>query len=62
MSTPAPMAFPCNADATCLSHRCNVQAGRCAWPCQTNNDCNPGFQCVAPACIPAMGGTGAPTQ
>jgi hypothetical protein len=60
MSTPAPMAFPCQADATCLGHRCNTQAGRCAWPCQSANDCQPGFQCISPACVPAMGA--APTQ
>jgi hypothetical protein len=57
MSTPSPQAFPCQADATCLSHRCNTAVGRCAWPCQSNADCNPGFQCMAPACIPAFGGT-----
>jgi hypothetical protein len=60
MSTPSPQAFPCQADATCLSHRCNTAVGRCAWPCQSNNDCSPGFQCMAPACIPSMGGTAPP--
>src|SRR5262245_7513591 len=25
MSTPAPMAFPCQSDAQCLTHRCNTQ-------------------------------------
>jgi hypothetical protein len=55
-SQPSDMAFPCQNDATCLSHRCNMQVGKCAWPCQTANDCQPGFQCVAPACVPAMGG------
>jgi hypothetical protein len=65
MSTPAPMAFPCQTDAQCLTHRCNTAVGKCAWPCQTNNDCAPGNQCVPPACIPAMGGAApapAPTQ
>jgi len=63
MSTPSPQAFPCQADATCLSHRCNTAVGRCAWPCQSNADCNTGFQCMAPACVPSLGGTGtAPTQ
>jgi hypothetical protein len=38
----------------CLSHRCNLQVGKCAWPCQSNDDCNPGFQCVSPACVPAL--------
>jgi hypothetical protein len=49
------MAFPCQADATCLTHRCNTAHGRCAWPCQTNDDCQPGNQCVAPACVPSVG-------
>ncbi len=56
-SQPSPIAFPCSTDAQCLSHRCNVAAGKCAWPCQTANDCAPGFQCMAPTCIP-----GAPAQ
>jgi hypothetical protein len=56
-SQPSPIAFPCSTDAQCLSHRCNVAAGKCAWPCQTANDCMPGFQCMAPTCIP-----GAPAQ
>ncbi len=62
MSQPSPMAFPCQSDAQCLSHRCNTQYGKCAWPCQSNNDCQPGFQCVTPACIPAVGGQQQPTQ
>lgn len=56
-SQPSPIAFPCSTDAQCLSHRCNVAAGKCAWPCQSANDCMPGFQCMAPTCIP-----GAPAQ
>ena len=59
MSTPAPMAFPCQSDAQCLTHRCNTAHSKCAWPCQTNADCAPGNQCVAPACVPALG---TPTQ
>ena len=67
MSTPGAMAFPCQTDATCITHRCNTAVGKCAWPCQTNNDCAPGNQCVSPACVPAMGGATpgpapAPTQ
>ncbi|MBM4363459.1 MAG: hypothetical protein FJ104_12330, partial [Deltaproteobacteria bacterium] len=55
-STPAPMAFPCQSDATCVSHKCNLQVGRCSWPCASNADCNAGFQCMAPQCVPAMPG------
>jgi hypothetical protein len=31
-----------------------VQVGKCSWPCQSNDDCQPGFQCVAPACVPTL--------
>ena len=47
------MAFPCQSDATCVTHRCNMTTGRCAWPCQTNDDCQAGNQCVSPMCVPA---------
>src|ERR1041384_1823889 len=39
LSTPNPLSPPCTADANCLTHRCNVAAQKCAWPCQTDNDC-----------------------
>lgn len=53
-SQPSAVAFPCQTDIQCLSHKCNVQVGKCSWPCQSNDDCQPGFQCVAPACVPAL--------
>jgi hypothetical protein len=53
-SQPSAVAFPCQTDVQCLSHRCNVQVGKCSWPCGSNDDCMPGFQCVAPACVPAL--------
>jgi hypothetical protein len=53
-SQPSAVAFPCSTDIQCLSHRCNVQVGKCSWPCQSNDDCQPGFQCVAPACVPTL--------
>lgn len=52
LSTPSPMATPCQTDAVCLTHRCNTAVGRCAWPCQTNADCLTGNQCLAPLCVP----------
>jgi hypothetical protein len=55
MSTPSPMAFPCQADAACLTHKCNTAVSKCAWPCQSNADCQPGNTCAPPACVPAMG-------
>lgn len=53
-SQPSAVAFPCQTDIQCLSHRCNLQVGKCAWPCQSNDDCQQGFQCVTPACVPML--------
>jgi hypothetical protein len=53
MSQPNAMAFPCQTDAQCFTHRCNTQYGKCAWPCQTDADCTPGNKCMAPQCVPA---------
>jgi hypothetical protein len=52
MSQPSPMALQCTSDANCFLHRCNTAVGKCAWPCQTVADCNPGNQCMSGACIP----------
>ena len=54
LSTPNPLALPCTVDANCLTHRCNVAAQKCAWPCQTDNDCMPGNACIAPTCLPKL--------
>lgn len=62
LSQPSPIATPCTADAQCLTHRCNVAAGKCAWPCQGSGDCQPGFQCVSPMCIPNMPAQTPPVQ
>jgi len=31
-----------------------VAAQKCAWPCQTDNDCMPGNACIAPTCLPKL--------
>jgi CyaY protein len=54
LSQPNALALPCTTDAQCLTHRCNVAAGKCAWPCQSDNDCVPGNACVAPTCLPKL--------
>ncbi|HEX5101045.1 MAG TPA: hypothetical protein VFV94_16155 [Polyangiaceae bacterium] len=54
MSQPSPMALACSNDAACLTHRCNTQFGKCAWPCQSDNDCVTGNHCMAGACVPKM--------
>ena len=54
LSTPNSFALPCTVDANCLTHHCNVPAGKCAWPCQTDNDCLPGNACITPTCLPKL--------
>ena len=56
LSTPGPLAFPCQSDAQCTLHRCNMQFQKCAFPCQTDNDCNPGNKCNAAVgtCLPGQ--------
>jgi hypothetical protein len=54
MATPGTGAFQCTSDAQCLLGRCNVQFGRCAYPCKTSeNDCKAGNVCTAAGvCLP----------
>lgn len=57
----SPLAIPCTNDMICGTHRCNIQAGRCAFPCASNQDCAAGFSCVGaggPTAICAPGGGG----
>jgi hypothetical protein len=59
---PNPQGFPCTSDAQCATHRCNVAAGKCSWPCQTAADCAAGMQCLVPICVPTVGAAPAPTK
>jgi hypothetical protein len=52
-----PLALPCQSDITCGTHKCNLQTGRCAFPCASVQDCAAGMGCMNGLCIP-----GAPTQ
>jgi hypothetical protein len=55
LTTPGPSALACQNDTPCMTHRCNLQVGRCAFPCETDNDCMPGNYCYKgplPACLP----------
>lgn len=57
MATPGPTALACQNDSQCLTHRCNVQYGKCAFPCVSDNDCIQGATCLvaagpAAACVP----------
>src|SRR5882672_1781995 len=35
---PNPQGVPCTSDAQCLTHKCNVAAQKCSWPCQGPGD------------------------
>ena len=54
MAVPGPVAFQCTNDVPCGTHHCNVQYGKCAFPCQTNNDCITPNACVMGLCVPQM--------
>ena len=53
MAVPGPIATPCQNDVPCLTHRCNVQYGKCAFPCQSAVDCIAPNQCIAGVCMPS---------
>jgi hypothetical protein len=53
MAVPGPVAFQCQNDIPCGTHHCNVQYGKCAFPCQTNADCISPNSCVLGLCVPA---------
>lgn len=55
-AAPSPLALPCTTpdDMICGTHKCNVQAGRCALPCAAATDCKAGFTCMGAICAPAM--------
>jgi hypothetical protein len=62
MSTPGPAALACQNDSQCMTHRCNTQFGKCAFPCQTDADCIQGTTCFvaggpAAACFPKPPGS-----
>jgi hypothetical protein len=52
MAVPGPLAFSCQNDVPCGTHHCNMQYGKCAFPCQTANDCITPNQCMAGLCVP----------
>jgi len=44
-----------------MSHKCNVQYGKCAFPCETDFDCVNGLGCMkggplGAVCLPKMPG------
>jgi hypothetical protein len=52
MAVPGPVAFQCQNDVPCGTHRCNLQYGKCAFPCQTNTDCLAPNTCMSGLCVP----------
>jgi hypothetical protein len=52
MSVPGPLAFQCQNDVPCGMHHCNLQYGKCAFPCQTNADCLSPNTCMTGLCVP----------
>jgi hypothetical protein len=55
----SPLALPCQNDLICGTHKCNMQTGRCSFPCATNTDCQGGFSCntaLGPAALCVPGG------
>jgi hypothetical protein len=59
MATPGPLALPCQSDLVCGLHHCNMQYGKCAFPCQTSADCVAPNTCntaLAGVCTPQLPG------
>lgn len=61
MATPGPTALACQNDSQCMTHRCNTQFGKCAFPCVSDADCIQGTTCFvaagpAAACLPKAPG------
>lgn len=61
MTTPGPTALSCQNDSQCITHRCNTQYQKCAYPCVSDADCIQGTTCfgsgsTAATCILKLGG------
>ena len=59
LAVPGPAALPCQNDSMCMTHKCNTQYQKCAFPCETDNDCIQGAYCFkgpVPACVPKAPG------
>ena len=52
MATPGPLAFQCKDDVPCGTHHCNMQYGKCAFPCQSAADCLSPNSCAMGLCVP----------
>jgi hypothetical protein len=55
LAVPGPAALPCTNDTMCVTHKCNLQYQKCAFPCESDNDCIQGAYCakvLVPSCWP----------
>ncbi|MGD0527354.1 MAG: hypothetical protein ABSE49_19590 [Polyangiaceae bacterium] len=52
MAVPGPIAFQCKDDVPCGTHHCNLQYGKCAFPCQSAADCLSPNSCQLGLCVP----------
>ena len=52
MAVPGPIAFQCEDDVPCGTHHCNLQYGKCAFPCQSATDCLQPNTCNLGFCVP----------
>jgi hypothetical protein len=62
MAVPGPIALQCHDDVPCGTHHCNLQYGKCAFPCQSAADCLNPNTCIAGFCAPQFGGTTPPAH
>ncbi len=62
MATPGPTALACQNDSQCMTHKCNMQFQKCAFPCVSDADCIQGTTCFvaggpAAICMPKPAGS-----
>lgn len=57
LSTPGPMALPCQTDQSCGLAKCNTQFQKCVFPCLQPTDCAAGASCntMTGLCLPGGG-------
>jgi hypothetical protein len=51
-ATTAGFGIPCQSDAGCGTHRCNLTTQTCAFPCGGPQDCATGATCSLGVCLP----------
>lgn len=60
---PAPYSPPCSVkEGTCGWALCNMELGKCRWPCGSDADCITGARCVGPVGFAQCIGGYAPPQ